>query len=123
MGLGKLAGESHVLDYERRNAVREVIPGFSIKGHVAPKYRAHLLNSYAERDGMPPRRTDNGEYRSVQATRLDRAWQDVAERMDRSEGDIRACVLSIYDDSGEYKDKPARLRHDFDEILEREGDG
>lgn len=121
MGLRDLIKQrrSRVLPEEVGDVAADVIPGFFIEGQVAPKYREHLLESYRKRDGNPPRRDDNGHLRSIDETRMDRAWNDVAEAMDRSEGDIRACVLNIYEDAGEYETKPARLRHDFNEILNR----
>lgn len=121
MGLGDLIGQrrSRVLPKEVGNAAADVIPGFFIEGKVAPKYREHLLENYRKRDGNPPRRDDNGHLRSVDETRLDRAWNDIAEDMDRSEGDIRSCVLNVYESAGEYENKPARLRNDFNEILNR----
>jgi len=95
MGLLDHIPYSGVVGRDRAQAAMEVVPQIFAQGEKAPKYRAHLLDSYAERNGKPPRRTENGEYRTPKETRLDRAWQDVADRMDRSEDDIRACVLGI----------------------------
>lgn len=94
-----------------------VIPGFHLQGDVAPKYREHLLADYQNRDGIPLRETQSGR-RSKDETRLDRAWNDVAERFDKSEGDIRTCVLGVYDGPGEYETETERLREDFNTILE-----
>jgi len=116
--------ESSQLPDEVAKKAMEVIPGFERQGDVAPKYREHLLSAYQGRDGYPPRTADNGERRTVNETRLDRAWNDVAERFDRSEQDIRTCVLGVYDGSGEYGTKTERLREDFNTILaEAEGSG
>ena len=114
-----LETRSEVLDEGVARAAQEVIPEFFTQGDVAPKYREHLLKSYAEWEGCPPKTDGNGQLRSAEQAQLDRAWQDVAERVDRSEGDIRACVLGVYDGPGEHETRPARLRAEFDEILER----
>lgn len=120
MGLKDLVSQrrSRVLPQEVGDAAVEVIPEFFTKGRVAPKYREHLLENYRTQDGYPPRRDENGQLRSMEETQLDRAWNDVAETMDKSEGNIRRCVLNVYDTPGEHENKPARLRSDFDEILE-----
>lgn len=108
---------SRVLPQEVGDAAVEVIPHFFTEGDDAPKYREHLLESYRTRDGVPPKRSGNRPYRSVDESRLDRAWQDVSERMDKSESTIRSCVLNIYDGEDGFESKPDRLRSDFNEIL------
>lgn len=100
-------------------AAQEVIPGFFTQGDVSPTYREHLLLAYMERDGHPIRVGDNGRKRTPDETRLDRAWNDVATRMDRSESDIRECVLRVYDGPGKHSSRPERLRQDFNEIVDR----
>lgn len=118
-GLGNLTPyhESSCLPSEVAKQAQEVIPVFFTQGDVAPKYREHVLMEYMENDGIPPRVADNGERRTPNQTRLDRAWTEVAERMDVSPETVRNCVLGVYDGPGDYDDMPGRLRADFNTIL------
>lgn len=122
MGLGHLIANrfaQYPLDKDVCKAAEEVVPDFFGQGRKAPMYRAHVLQEYIELADCPPKRDENGEFRSAEQARLDRAWTRVAERMEVSEGTIRNCVLAIYD--AEDEERPAKLRQDFGEILDMVG--
>ncbi|MDB2281287.1 hypothetical protein PM030_05310 [Halorubrum ezzemoulense] len=138
MGLRSVIQSSTVLDEYTYAAAEEVRSDFHTQGHVAPKYRRHLLVEYQKLEGCPPKRKGNNEWRNSKEAQLDRAWPIVAERFDRTPEDIRSCVMGIYetvdpdavqeraeetgDDRAlpeiERDTKTAQLRSDFDEILE-----
>jgi hypothetical protein len=142
MGFGNLQFWTQTpLDKHTYLAAEEVNSEFHTKGDLGPKYRRHLLVEYRELEGCPPKRDENGHLRSSKQAQLDRAWTKVAKRFDRTEQDIRGCVMKIYDDvdleaarkrAEEAEDdetlaeikkydqmpKTAWLREEFDEILE-----
>jgi len=138
MGLRSVLQSATVLDENTYAAAEEVRPDFHTQGHVAPKYRRHLLVEYRKLEGCPPKRKGNNELRSRKEAQLDRAWPIVAERFDRTPEDIRSCVMGMYETVDpdaiqgraeetadgrslaeiEKDTKTAQLRNDFDEILE-----
>ncbi|GAB6879343.1 hypothetical protein JCM17823_16170 [Halorubrum gandharaense] len=123
MGLKQLLNtwERSSLSNEVAQAAEEVIPDFFITGErdAGIVYREHVLQDYIELENSPQKCYANGRFRSPQKARLDRAWTRTAERMDVSEGNIRNCVLAVYEHAGDYETKTDRLRNDFDEILRR----
>lgn len=123
MGLDELytpAWERSDLPNDVAKIVEEVIPDFFVTGEwdAGIAYRDHVLQDYIELEGCPPKRDANGNLRSAEKARLDRAWTRTAERMDVSEATIRNCVLAVYDHSAGHETQTERLRSDFDEILE-----
>jgi hypothetical protein len=126
MGLGQLytpAWERSDLPDKVAKTAEQVIPDFFVTGEwdAGIAYREHVLLDYIELKNCPPKRDANGNLRSAEKARLDRAWTRTAERMDVSEGTIRNCVLAVYDHSGGHATKTDRLRSDFDEILGESG--
>jgi hypothetical protein len=108
---------NHLTD-KRAEVATDVWPN-PYRGDDGWEYRQLVLKQYLERSGTPRKRKDDHRYRSEDETRLDRAWVDVAEAVDRDPATVREVVLRMYDgDSGDHADVTHRFLDDLVTIEE-----
>lgn len=67
------------------------------RGENGWQYRHIVLKQFLKRSGAPRKQMNGRRYRSENETRLDRAWVDIAEAVDRDSATVRDVVLRMYD--------------------------
>lgn len=89
-------------------AASDELPRFS-QGEIAPEYRVAVAEKFIELRGSPAKRKDGARMRTPDESRLDRAFNAVAEKYDRRSQNIQMLCTKPYDS----ENKTEQFRRDL----------